>query len=109
MLERKVQRLQNICIARSRVQGFVYLFCLFKSETYLNNHKFTSRVEQLSSRRAHVTSISPHHDQVVLPDVALEVEGADVVPLCPGGFPVDGTLQHPGVLAGRPADGADVE
>ena len=53
--------------------------------------------------------ISPHHDQVVLPDVALEVDGADVVPLCPGGFPVDGTLQHPGVLAGRAADGVDEE
>ena len=46
---------------------------------------------------------------MVLPDVALEVDGADVVPLCPGGFPVDGTLQHPGVLAGRAADGVDAE
>ena len=42
-------------------------------------------------------------------DVALEVDGADVVPLCPGGFPVDGTLEHPGILAGRAADGVDVD
>ena len=44
-----------------------------------------------------------------LPDVALEVDEADVVPLCPGGFPVDGTLQHPGVLAGRATDGVDAD
>ena len=53
--------------------------------------------------------ISPNYDPVLGPNVALEVDGADVVPLCPGGFPVDGTLQHPGVLAGRAADGADVD
>ena len=41
-------------------------------------------------------------------NVALEVDGADVVSLRPGGFPVDGTLEHPGVLACSAADGVDV-
>ena len=43
------------------------------------------------------------------PNVALEVDGADVVPLSPGWFPVDGTLEHPGILSGCTADGVDVD
>ena len=42
-------------------------------------------------------------------DVALEVDGPDVVEVGAGGLPVDGTLVELGVLAGRGVDGVDVD
>ena len=49
------------------------------------------------------------HGPVPRADVALEVDGPDVVDVGPGRFPVDGALVQLRVLSGRRVDGVDVD